>query len=377
MQSLNKIIDNFYMDLKRQSHMNLLNSAIDSTECESNQAQSQNPINQLLTLQELKIKKSAILKKTNNDPETEREFRRIVSMYLNQNSGYDPTLRRAYQEYLNAYHQLVSLYVIQDYSHVCTYFYVYDTEYEEEKEKVLTIYDKLNCWACIAKLPNGELFCFGQDNPFCGLAVIVNSDFIARDLPPGTPCFNSSAIYSNGSVYCFGGQDDNFQFMTLSERFDLEKNIWLKLAQLPEACVNCTSVAFNGNILISGAINVNIFVYSIEIDSFSIIPYDFSNNKKKILINAGERLFLIECEKGAMYESEVWDHYIWKRIGDSMISLNPYQVSCSYNKGGIYISTQYYDMWDYYMFDLDRKSLIKLHNLSWVDDYGTTNSFNT
>ncbi|CAG9317871.1 unnamed protein product [Blepharisma stoltei] len=172
----------------------------------------------------------------------------------------------------------------------------------------------------------------------------------------GTPSQNSSCIYFSNSVYCFGGS--NQMTSSLSMRFDLDQNRWIQLTPMPEDDSECNMIIFNGNILISGRYNRNLLLYSIDIDSFSTIPYEFEWDKKKILVNA-ERLYLIEC-CGWIYESEIGSYLNWRRIRKSKFDYYS-QTYCVYNKGGIYISSihpllrQYY-----YYFDLDRKKIIDL-----------------
>mmetsp|Transcript_6985 Transcript_6985/g.6835 ORF Transcript_6985/g.6835 Transcript_6985/m.6835 type:complete len:100 (+) Transcript_6985:849-1148(+) len=76
---------------------------------------------------------------------------------------------------------------------------------------------------CIALLPNGELFCFGDRN-FTGITLIIDKNNKVRVLPSGVHCMYSSAIYFNRNVYCFGGTNDNYYNLALSARFDLDKN---------------------------------------------------------------------------------------------------------------------------------------------------------
>ncbi|CAG9335170.1 unnamed protein product [Blepharisma stoltei] len=126
---------------------------------------------------------------------------------------------------------------------------------------------------------------------------------------------------------------------------------------MPKGDYKCNSIIINGNILISGLLNENLLLYSIDIDSFSTIPYEFSRNRWKILINV-ERLYLIECDNGLIYESEIGSFSNWRRIGKSKINCNLDQVYCSYNKGGIWISAIYNWAREYYYFNLNQKILI-------------------
>ncbi|CAG9324882.1 unnamed protein product [Blepharisma stoltei] len=127
----------------------------------------------------------------------------------------------------------------------------------------------------------------------------------------------------------------------------------------------CHSFIYKGNILISGNRFTHILIYSPEIDSFSIIPYDFKEYKRKILINS-ERLYLIEDRdwesNGFIYESEIGDEYTWKRVGESLVRYEYDQVYCSYNKESIYIGCLETGNPEkfYYKFNLKEKVMIEL-----------------
>ncbi|CAG9316647.1 unnamed protein product [Blepharisma stoltei] len=51
---------------------------------------------------------------------------------------------------------------------------------------------------------------------------------------------------------------DSYSDLTLSERFDLNGNQWIKLRPLPNSDFSCNSIVFNGDILISGAMSCNL-----------------------------------------------------------------------------------------------------------------------
>ncbi|CAG9325351.1 unnamed protein product [Blepharisma stoltei] len=125
---------------------------------------------------------------------------------------------------------------------------------------------------------------------------------------------------------------------------------------MPEADENCSSVIFNGNILISGFISKNLLLYSIDIDSFSTFTYEFRAKSIKALISA-ERLYLIEWP-GSIYESEIGSCMDWRLLQDFGIAI-PNQVNCLYNKGGIYIYICLERRF-YFKFDLNEKKMIYL-----------------
>ncbi|CAG9335877.1 unnamed protein product [Blepharisma stoltei] len=196
------------------------------------------------------------------------------------------------------------------------------------------------------------------------MVLIIDKSFRTRVLPSGTPCYSSSAVYFDKNVYCFGGRYNVMSSAPLSERFDLDKNRWIKLTPMPKADFHCSSIAFNGNILISGFFNRNLLLYSIDMDSFSTISYDFTENKQKLLLNAW-RLYLIEFRGGMVYESEAGNEYSWERVADSIIrGHDPGQICWSYNKCGIYIGEEYFDgrssHFKYFRFDLISKAMKKI-----------------
>ncbi|CAG9334792.1 unnamed protein product [Blepharisma stoltei] len=89
--------------------------------------------------------------------------------------------------------------------------------------------------------------------------------------------------------------------------------------------------------IFSGAVNRKLLLYSVYLNSFSYIPYDFAEYTRKILVNAERRLYLIESLKGSIYESKIGSCMDWTWIADSTIDFNPFQVYSLYNKGVIYI----------------------------------------
>ncbi|CAG9330134.1 unnamed protein product [Blepharisma stoltei] len=301
----------------------------------------------------LRNKSAEILSRPKN-PELEMDFRATCSTSQINLSLYDPPLMQTCQDYLNACQQGASLYNLRE-DNRRTDLIIYNTETETQEVKTLQSPKPLDSSTCITQLPNGKLFCFGNFI-HSGITVLIDANGGVEVLLSGTPCAWSSCIYFNKSVYCFGGYS-NRSLCTLSSRFDLDQNRWIKLTPMPKADAQCNSIIFNGNILISGLRNKNLLLYSIDIDSFSTIPYEFAKGKRKILINAG-RLYLIECEEGVIYESEIGSYTNWRPAEwRSTINFYTSQVYCSYNEGFIYIGMEGSD---YFKFDLNEKSLIAL-----------------
>ncbi|CAG9324196.1 unnamed protein product [Blepharisma stoltei] len=335
--------ENKAIKIPQENETSLLNSQMNA---------ATNNLNASNIIDTLRNKTAEILSRPNN-PELEIDFRATCSAI--QINSYDPPLMQAYQDYLNAYQQKTSLYSLTIDEDSRVNLIIYNTETETEEVKILQTPESLGACTCITQLPNGKLFCFGKYLP-SGITELIDVNGGVKVLPSGTPCNSSSCIYFNNSVYCFGGHD--IGELTLSSRFDLDRNRWIQLAPMPKADYGCNSITFNRNILISGWKYSNLLLYSIDIDSFSTIPHEFTKNRRKILINA-KRLYLIESYR-SIYESDIGSLWNWRRIGKSNINCNPDQVYCSYNKGGIFISNIERPGKAYYCFNLDQKSLLIL-----------------
>ncbi|CAG9325602.1 unnamed protein product [Blepharisma stoltei] len=310
-------------------------------------------------INELKEKKRLFLDGQNNS-EIGRDFRRTCWLYENElktllESNKD--LEEAYLDYKNSYNQSVSIYLLNLDDNQNTNLIIFDTENEKEAFVRLDNAKPLNTGTCLAQIPGGELFCFGSQYPPSGVTMMIDTKYKTRMLPSGRPCYSSSSIYCNRSIYCFGGLSKSDELLTLAERFDLDEMRWIKLSPLPAADGNCHCILFKENILISGYRNQNLMRYSIKENAFNSIPFKFAERKKKLLIN-DDRLYLIECD-GLIYESEAGDEYRWKKIGNSIISDKwPPQVYLSYNKEAVYIGCRYPHA--YYKFNLDEKVMIQL-----------------
>ncbi|CAG9325352.1 unnamed protein product [Blepharisma stoltei] len=107
-----------------------------------------------------------------NNPKLEMDFGTTYSAYQNNSSANNRLLIQAYQDYHNAYQKKTSLYnIIRE--HKRPILNIYNTETETKKVKILHTSQPLDQWTCIAQLPNGKLFCFGNGRA-SGVTVLIN-----------------------------------------------------------------------------------------------------------------------------------------------------------------------------------------------------------
>ncbi|CAG9334776.1 unnamed protein product [Blepharisma stoltei] len=268
-----------------------------------------------------------------------------------------PELMQPYYNITDTYYQNKSLYLIDNEDNK-TNLLIYNTESDTKEKKVIKTRYPLDWGTCIAQLPNGKLFCYGRRDPLSGITLIVDENGEIEKLPYGWHCSFSSAIYYNNSVYCFGGFDYNQLFLKYSNRFDLVQKRWITLNDIPKADASCTGIAFKGNILITGHWNTYLLLYSIDINSFSKIPFDYPKMENKILVNAGRRLFLIG--RLVIYESDTERYTHWRWITRASAGFDFHQVNSTYCSGAIYTGYITTKKNFYFKFNLDEKRITEL-----------------
>ncbi|CAG9334789.1 unnamed protein product [Blepharisma stoltei] len=288
--------------------------------------------------------------------------RRDKSTHQKDRSKLRPKLMQTCQDYANTVNTKTSLYLFSGRKNKSSLF-IYNTENDSEQTINWETPELLSgIGISIAELPNGKLFCFGN-YPASGVTLIIDKDFKIQDLPSAALIKFSSAIYFKKNVYCFGGEDFKDTKLSLSRRFSLNVNRWFELPRMPNALYLCNCIIFDGNILISGALTRTLLLYSAYLNSFSVIPYEFSVNWRKILVNAERRLYLIESMSGSIYESKIGSCMDWTRIADSTINFSPAQAYSLYNKGVIYIGCL--DRYDavYFKLKLRKKGSMALEKI--------------
>ncbi|CAG9335211.1 unnamed protein product [Blepharisma stoltei] len=133
----------------------------------------------------LRNKTAEIMSRWNNS-ELEIDFRKTCSAIQANSNFYDPPVMQAYQDYLKAYQQKSSLYnITTDYKTERTNLQIYNTETEAQEVKILWTPQLLDKETCITQLPNGKLFCYGN-NTLSGITVLIDVNGGIKVLPSGT-----------------------------------------------------------------------------------------------------------------------------------------------------------------------------------------------
>ncbi|CAG9322832.1 unnamed protein product [Blepharisma stoltei] len=186
--SISLIINENFESLKKSENANkpirLLNFQISAVSNYLNNKSIETE-SALSVIDTLRNKTAEILSRPNNS-ELEIDFRTTCSTIKANSSLYDPPLIQAYQDYLKAYQLKTSLYnITRDKGSRRTYLTIYNTETETQEVKTLQTPEPLDGSTCITQLPNGKLFCFGN-NTSSGITVLIDVDGGAEVLPSGT-----------------------------------------------------------------------------------------------------------------------------------------------------------------------------------------------
>ncbi|CAG9320619.1 unnamed protein product [Blepharisma stoltei] len=210
-----------------------------------------------------------------------------------------------------------------------TQFLVYDIVENQTVEKYIESKILLDNGTLAVRLPNYELFCIGnwpygyKPQEISGTSCIIDlTNFtIKKVLSPGPRIRYSGGAYLNHAVYTFGGYDGH-HLKSTAKRYDLTKNRWFNIPDLPKASDYCSCVVFKGKILLSGVSHKIVYKFDTEIESYSEIrvkPLEW--RKEKNLFIGNSRVYIIQWPP-AVFESNTDDEYNWSYIGK--VAVQPY-----------------------------------------------------
>ncbi|CAG9324612.1 unnamed protein product [Blepharisma stoltei] len=258
--------------------------------------------------------------------------------------------------------------------HGVSKFQIYNIETKSKKQILIETLTPMSLVPCIVLLPHSELFCFGKyiENKEIGaftyprrqteinssgmICIIDLKTYKIKRKLPNNSIHNSNigAMYHNNCVFAFGGYNGN-DFLANAEKFDLLKNRWIKLPQIPEKSTFCSCIALKDSALICGKEHENLFKYDFFTNSYSEIPgMRLNRYEAKMLVSSGLRLYIIESV-GRIWQSEEGNEYSWNVVCLTILKLHFNYYFYTYYEGSFFISTNYQDDAMYYKFDLNEK----------------------
>ncbi|CAG9327953.1 unnamed protein product [Blepharisma stoltei] len=179
-------------------------------------------------------------------------------------------------------------------------------------------------------LPDKSIFCYGN-YPVSGAAFILYPDSTIKRLSAGNPSGNMGVVYHDGFIYLFGGCNAQGKTWNKAAKYELSTDKWYKTCPLEEDLSRVSCIAGNyGNygIAFVGYESSKLYLYNQKQDIYNEIYLNFAAQTNNILLQAENRVFLIESSKN-IYESEPNQLSYWIIIEVSQISYSnrvAYQV---------------------------------------------------
>ncbi|CAG9327926.1 unnamed protein product [Blepharisma stoltei] len=175
-------------------------------------------------------------------------------------------------------------------------------------------------------LPDKSIFCYGN-YPSSGTAFILYPDNTIKQLSDGDPSRGMGAVYHDDFIYLFGGWKAKGKAWNKAAKYELSTDRWYKVCPLNQNLSRISCIAGNYGIAFISYESSKLYLYNHKQDIYSEIYLNFAVNINKVLMQAENRLFLIESSYN-IYESEPNQLSNWKNIGTSRISYGraAYQV---------------------------------------------------
>ncbi|CAG9326604.1 unnamed protein product [Blepharisma stoltei] len=222
-----------------------------------------------------------------------------------------------------------------------------------KSESPLYIQERISPFISMCRLPNSEVFCYGNGS---GFTFTFNSQGSFRQLWYGRPYYDSGCVYYNGNVYAFGGSS-GYRVVNRAYKFSLSKNQWSRLANMPAEFMLCSCAVLQHKIIISCSDGSR--VYDPEIDSYTeLSPSSQINGLVVYVIRNRGYIF---GSGGKIYESGVRNPYNWELSGN----VTPLK-NTPFGYFGHYKDAFYFLLRDFclYKFDIQNRHFSKVASFS-------------
>ncbi|CAG9334162.1 unnamed protein product [Blepharisma stoltei] len=244
-----------------------------------------------------------------------------------------------------------------------TQIWRYDIKTFEIKRWYLWTREPLSRTTCIIELPNGELFCYGNDDPRTGISYIIDlkTMTVKRRVFDGVPCCNAGGLYFQNSVFFLRSIYGKHP-CTRMDKYDIIEDRWKCCFAFYNAMLNlCSCTVFKNSILFCALNWKIIYQFDININSCSEILFiDDSVNQFKILFAGNSRAYIAVKQTG-IFESDLENQFAWQNVGK--FNCDFHMNYCLFKKllGDFYFLSFFdYLGFSCYRFDLKTKKMNKL-----------------
>ncbi|CAG9327944.1 unnamed protein product [Blepharisma stoltei] len=194
------------------------------------------------------------------------------------------------------------------------------TNYSKSEKQIYILQNNVSHPHAISMclIPDKSIFCYGN-YPGEGTAFILYPNSIIKQLSDGNPSGNMGAVYYDGFIYLFGGFNAQGNAWNQAAKYELSTDKWYEIRPLKENLSRVSCIAGNYGIAFVGFQSSELYLYNHKQDIYNKIYCNFAANTRKVLLQAENRVFLIESGKN-IYESNSSQLSNWKIIGASQIS---------------------------------------------------------
>ncbi|CAG9327916.1 unnamed protein product [Blepharisma stoltei] len=153
---------------------------------------------------------------------------------------------------------------------------------------------------CISMcLHDKSIFCYGN---YPATAFILNPDSTIKKLSDGDPPSSMGAVYHDGFICLFGGWT---AAGNTAAKYKLSTDTWHKICSLNEALRNVSCIVGNYGIAFVGYENSKLYLYNHAQDIYNEIYLNFAAKTFKVLLQAENRVFLIDSAKNIYKVSQI------------------------------------------------------------------------
>ncbi|CAG9327934.1 unnamed protein product [Blepharisma stoltei] len=194
------------------------------------------------------------------------------------------------------------------------------TNYSKSEKQIDSLQNNVsqpqNISMCL--LPDKSIFCYGN-YPASGTTFRFYQNSTIKQLSDGDPSNGMGALYHDGFIYLFGGWNAADKAWNQAAKYELSTDKWYKICPLKENLSRVLCIAGNDGIAFVGYESSKLYSYNHKQGIYNEIYLNFATNTYKVLLQAENRVFLIESSKN-IYESEPNQLSNWKIIEASQIS---------------------------------------------------------
>lgn len=162
-------------------------------------------------------------------------------------------------------------------------------------------------YSTMCRIPNDSLFIIR--NKCRSEALIIDSNCNSKIISPGVKHdIVPSCVYLNGFVYVFGGLTDDGNRSPISKKYDIKKDKFIKIENLPEPSGGNSCNVYRNDILVTGLDCSVVYKYNVFSNNYSVI-LDVPTQCHKTVLTRDDFAFIICIPSIFQYNGDACVNY--------------------------------------------------------------------